>query len=63
MALSDKHVREIKKLVDEHAMNGDLTLSKDMENALSFSPTPQEIDFLRRYTAWRLEHSLTGIAQ
>jgi hypothetical protein len=64
-ALSNKHVRDIKKLVDEHAAKGELTKSllKDIENSLSFSPTSQEVDFLERYIAWRLDHGVAGVSQ
>jgi hypothetical protein len=64
-ALSNEHIREIKKLVDEHATKGELTKSlvKDMENSLSFPPTPREVDFLERYTAWRLDHGVAGVSQ
>ena len=64
-ALLSEHVREIKKLVDEHATKGELTKSllKDIQNSLTFSATPQEVDFLERYIAWRLGHLLAGVSQ
>jgi len=63
--LSNEHIREIKKFVDEHATKGELakSLLKDIENLLSFSPTPQEIEFLDRYIAWRLDHVVAGVSQ
>jgi len=62
--LSGEHVREIKKLVDEHATKAELTKwsLKDIENSLSFLATPQEVDFLEGYIAWRLDNLVAGVS-
>jgi hypothetical protein len=59
------HNREIVQVVDDHAKKGDLrgSLLQDIVNFLSFRPTYPELRFLRRYAAWRLEHSLSRISQ